>query len=92
MLRLDYEALESSANKLIAEMEAFEECINNMSTVIDGLPDIWEAKTCTRYVEQYGELKPEFIKTKELIGDMAEQMLSISKNFDETDSGMAGQI
>jgi WXG100 family type VII secretion target len=92
MLRLDYEALDSSARQLLDEMENFNECIEKMSAVIDRLPDIWEAKTCDRYVEQFEDLKPDFVRTKELIGEMAEQMQAIAKNFEETDSGMAGQI
>ena len=92
MLRLDYEQLDASAKKLMEEMEAFNQCISNMSTVVDGLPDIWEAQTCDRYVEQFADLKPGFEATRDLIGEMSEQMSKIAQNFADADADMAGQM
>ena len=92
MLKLDYEQLAASATRLKEEMDVFTECIENMSTVIDGLPDIWEAQSCDRYVEQFADLKPGFESTRDLIGEMAEQMSKIAQNFADTDADMAGQI
>ena len=92
MLRLDYEQLDASAKKLMEEMEAFDACISNMTAVVSNLPDIWEAQTCDRYVEQFEELKPGFESTRDLIGEMSEQMSKIAQNFADADSDMAGQM
>lgn len=92
MLRLDYEQLEVAAKKLTDEGNTFEDCITNMTAVIDGLPDIWEADTCDRYIAQYEELKPSFEATRNLIQEMSEQMTKIYQNFKDTDSSMAGQM
>ncbi len=92
MLRLDYEALAASAKTLSAQGDTFEDCITTMSQVISELPDIWEAETCDKYVEQFGEAKPTLQKVRELIEDMSEQMQKISDNFAQADSDMAGQM
>lgn len=63
-----------------------------MSTVVEGLPDIWEAETCNRYVEQFGDAKPTLTDVRQLIEDMSAQMQKISDNFAAADSDMAGQM
>lgn len=92
MLRLDYEALATSSKTLSQQGEIFEDCIETMSQVISGLPDIWEADTCDRYVEQFDEAKPTLQKVRELIEDMSAQMQQISDNFAQADADMAGQM
>ncbi len=92
MLKVDYDALGAASKTLTEQGEIFEECIGKMSNVVDGLPDIWEADTCDRYVEQFGETKPTLKEVRDLIADMAEQMQKISDNFAAADSDMAGQM
>ncbi len=92
MLRLDYEALAASSKTLSQQGDIFEDCINTMSQVISELPDIWEAETCDRYVEQFDEAKPTLEKVRQLIEDMSAQMQKISDNFARADADMAGQM
>lgn len=92
MLRLDYEALAQASKTLSQQGGLFEDCINVMSQVVSGLPDIWEADTCNRYVEQFGEAKPTLTEVRQLIEDMSAQMQKISDNFAAADSDMAGQM
>lgn len=92
MLRLDYEALADASKTLIEQGDIFEECIERMSQVIDSLPDIWEAETCDRYVEQFGDAKPTLTDVREMIQDMADQMQKISDNFRDADADMASQM
>lgn len=91
-LRLDYEALGSSAKTLREQGDIFEDCISKMTSVIDALPDIWEAETCDRYVEEYDESKKTLTDVRQLIEDMAAQMTQISENFSQADSDMANQM
>ena len=92
MLRLDYEALAIESNKLKAEGDTFEECINTMTNIISALPDIWEAETCDQYLVQYDAAKPTLMEVRQLIQDMALQMDSISRNFAQADSDMRSQM
>ncbi len=92
MLRLDYEALADSSKTLIEQGNIFEDCINTMTNVVNGLPDIWEAETCDRYVEQYNEAKVTLNDVRTLIQEMADQMQKISDNFRDADASMAGQM
>jgi WXG100 family type VII secretion target len=92
MLRLDYDALADSASKLRTEGQTFEDCIATMTTVINGLPDIWEAETCDQYVSQYNDAKKTLDDVRDLIEDMAKQMESISKNFAQADADMKSQM
>ncbi len=91
-LKLDYEALGSSAKTLREQGDTFESCINVMSKVVDALPDIWEAETCTRYVQEFDESKKTLNDVRKLIEDMSSQMTQISNNFAQADSEMANQM
>lgn len=91
-LMLDYEALSTEASRLQEEGNNMSECINKISNIVNALPNIWQAKTGRRYVEQYFELEPSLQKTVELISDMVDQMNKIAANFQDADSGMAGQM
>lgn len=92
LLRIDYEAMADAANKLNTEWDTMVTCIQNITNVVNSLPDFWEADTATRYMTQYDELQPGLKETVQLIADMAEQMTQISNNFRDADSGMAGQM
>ena len=48
MLRVDYEALAAGSKTLQDQGAIFEECIDRMRQVIEGLPDVWEADTSKR--------------------------------------------
>ena len=92
MLRVDYEALTAAAKTLSEQGNTFEDCINTMQNVINGLPDVWEADTSKRYVEQFEEAEPGLRQVRDMIEDMAQQMQKISDNFAQADSDMAGQM
>jgi WXG100 family type VII secretion target len=92
MLRVDYDQLEASSKSLKEQGDIFESSIDSMTATVNGLPDIWEAETCDRYVDQYNEAKGTLNEVRDLIQEMAEQMDKISKNFREADVDMAGQM
>ena len=92
MLRVDYDALGDASKTLIEQGDTFESCIDTMTNVVNGLPDIWEADTCERYVEQYNDAQKTLNDVRDLIQEMAEQMQKISDNFRDADTDMAGQM
>lgn len=91
-LLLDYGAIGEAATKLETEGGNISDCIQKMGTVVGELPEIWKAETCNSYVNQYLELEPKMKDMVELITEMVAQMNQICSNFQETDTGMAGQI
>ena len=74
MLRLDYDALADASKTLIEQGDTFEGCIEKMTSVVDSLPDIWEADTCDKYVSEYNDAKQTLNDVRNLIQDMAEQI------------------
>ena len=67
MLRVDYEALAAGSKTLQDQGAIFEECIDRMRQVIEGLPDVWEADTSKRYVEQFQEAEPGLKNVRQMI-------------------------
>jgi len=91
-LMLNYEAIAQEATKLQTEGDSMNDSISKITNIVNGLPDIWQADTGRRYVDQYNELRPSLEQAVQLIDDMVAQMNQISANFQDTDSGMAGQM
>ena len=67
MLRVDYEALAAGSKTLQDQGAIFEECIDRMRQVIEGLPDVWEADTSKRYVEQFQEAEPGLRNVRQIL-------------------------
>ena len=74
MLRVDYEALAAGSKTLLDQGDTFEQCIDTMKQVIEGLPDVWEADTSDRYVQQFMEAEPGLREVRQMIEDMANQI------------------
>lgn len=91
-LSIDYPGMEDAATKLRQQHDAMADCVTEIGSVVQSLPEIWQAETCDKYVSQYEDLEPGLNQTVQLIEDMIEQMNKIVANFQDTDSGMAGQM
>ena len=89
---INHEEMGTAASKLKVEWENMTDSIKNITSVIDDIPNFWQAETADRYMAQYDELRPGLEDAAQLISDLAEQMSQISSNFQETDSGMAGKM
>ena len=91
-LDINYGLRADAAKKLDEEYGYMTTSIQNITGVIDSIPDFWKADTANKYIEQYDALKPSLLDAAQLIDDMSRQMTKISSNFQEADSGMAGQM
>ena len=91
-LMIDYEALSAEATNLQTEGDKMSDCITAIGNIVNGLPDIWQASTGNKYVEQYYELEPQLKSAVQIIDDLVAQMNQISANFQDTDESMAGQM
>lgn len=91
-LVLKHGEMKEAAKNLKTEWENMSDSIEVITGIIDDIPNFWQAETADRYMEQYDELKPSLDSAVQLIFDLAEQMTQISTNFQDTDTGMAGQM
>lgn len=91
-LNINYGMMAEAATKLNAEYDYMTTSIQNITDVVNSIPDFWQADTADKYIAQYEELQPSMTALVQLISDMAEQMTKISNNFQDADSGMAGQM
>lgn len=91
-LNINYGQMAEAATKLNTEYDYMTTSIQNITNVVNSIPDFWQADTADKYIAQYEELQPSMTELVQLISDMAEQMTKISSNFQDADSGMAGQM
>ena len=91
-ISINYDGMQEAATKLSQQHDDMDDCVREIGNIIAGLPDIWQAETCDKYISQYEELEPGLKETVQLISDLVEQMNKIVSNFQDTYSGMAGQM
>lgn len=91
-IMINHEEMETAATNLTDQWENMTDSIKNITNIINDIPSFWQAETADSYVSQYEDIKPNLDAAAQFIFDIAEQMKQISANFQETDSGMAGQM
>lgn len=92
-LRIDYDAIAQSAKVLYEEAERINEASQRTKQEVTNLPEVWEAETSRRYVDQYmEEVDPALRNAYDTIVAIAKQMETISENFLNADTDMAGQM
>ncbi len=70
-------------NSLIANMHGI---------VVDELPSVMTGLSSESYVDQYNDLEPSLIASRNLVEDISVQLNSIVAGFEDRDSDMASRV
>lgn len=73
--------------------EDLDALINNMQVIIaDELPPVMGGQTCDSYIAQFEDLKPGFVKSRQLVEDISIQLNEIVTGYENTDADMAARV
>ena len=92
MLRLNYEEMGSSAQRLNDAGIEIENLITQMDGVINNLPEIWEGEASQSYVEQYQNYRQDLINARQFVETISVQLNTIIQANQDLDSSLAGQL
>ena len=91
-IRMTPESMRSRAAEYSAEGEKLQEIINKMDNLLTQLQGEWEGAASESYAQRYQELKPGFVKARELVEEISTALKSTANIVEETDSNIANQF
>lgn len=91
-IRISPDQMRSKATQYRTQAEALDSVIQRMDTLLSELQSEWEGSSSDAYSARYAELKPGFLKAKELVCEIAQALDSTAKIMEETDTTIANQF
>ena len=91
-IRMTPEQMNGRASEVRGQRDAFEEVVNTMGRIIEGLLTEWEGAASASYDQQFKDLKPSFDKMKELLDDMATQLDKTAEAVKALDEEIASKF
>lgn len=91
-IRITPEQMRERASQYRAEADTVNGVIGKMDTLLGQLQSEWEGAASESYATRYNELKPGFVKTEELIREIAAALDSTARIVEETDNDLANHF
>ena len=91
-IRITPEQMRNRAQEYRTEAGNVEGVINKMDQLLGALQSEWEGAASEAYAARFQELRPGFVKAKELIDEIAQALSSTANIVEETDSSIAAQF
>lgn len=92
-IHVSTEEVRDIAARLSAIGEEINSLIANMhGIVVDELPSVMTGLASESYVEQYNDLEPSLIASRNLVEEISVQLNSVVTGFEDRDSDMASQV
>ena len=92
-IRITPDQMRSRANDYRREAEKVNDTITQMTTLLGALQQEWEGEAARKYEHRFNsELKPSFIKAKELIDEIARALDNTAATLEQTDAEIAARL
>jgi WXG100 family type VII secretion target len=88
-IRISPEQMETRAAEYHTEGDHLGDIITKMDTLLTALQGEWEGAASQAYAARYAELKPGFIKARDLIFEIETALKQTAQTLAETDSNIA---
>jgi WXG100 family type VII secretion target len=91
-IRMTPDTMRQRANEYRTEAANVNDVINRMDKLLTQLKDEWEGAASQAYAQKFSELRPGFVKAKELIEDIAAALDKTAQIVEQTDIDIANQF
>lgn len=91
-IRMTPDSMRARAAEYSAEGQKLQEIISKMDNLLTQLQSEWEGAASESYAARYQELKPGFVKARELIEEISTALKSTANIVEETDTNIANQF
>lgn len=91
-IRMTPETMRTRAAEYTAEGVKVDEVIKKMDTLLTNLQAEWEGAASTAYAAKFKELRPSFVKAKQLIDDISTALKKTAETVETTDKNIASQF
>lgn len=91
-IRITPDQMRSRANEYRTEAGNVEHVIGRMDQLLQALEGEWEGEASRAYSARFAELRPGFVKAKELIDEIARALDNTATTLEETDARIAAAM
>lgn len=91
-IRITPEEMRARAGEYTRESETFQEVITNMERLLGQLQSEWEGASSQAFEQRFNDLRPSFQATKELIDEIAANLMTTANSLEELDADIASKI
>jgi WXG100 family type VII secretion target len=91
-LKEEHDTMRGRAGEYRTEAENVQNVIDKMDRLLDTLLTEWEGAASEAYANKFAELRPSFVKGKELIDDIAMALDKTAEAVESTDTQIANQF
>lgn len=91
-IRMSEEKMISRAGEYTTQANNLQSIINKMDALLQALQGEWEGSASEAYAARYAELRPGFVKAKDLIDEISQALKSTAQIIGDTDNSIARQF
>lgn len=91
-IRIAPDQMRSRANEYRTEAECVQGVIGKMDNLLSQLQGEWEGAASRAYAARFAELRPGFVKARELIDEIARTLDNTAMRLEETDAQIAAAL
>ena len=91
-IRMTTETMRIRANEYTNEANNIEQVIGKLDRLLTQLQSEWEGDASRAYAEKFAQLRPGFVKTKELVDEISAALKKTAQIVEDTDKNIAGQF
>ncbi len=91
-IRITPDQMRARANEYRVEAEQVQGVIGKMDNLLNQLQGEWEGASSRAYASRFAELRPGFVKARELIDEIARALDNTAARLEETDAQIAAAL
>ncbi|MBU5472043.1 MAG: WXG100 family type VII secretion target [Clostridiales bacterium] len=91
-IRMTPDTMRQRAKQYDDEAGNVDEVISKMDSLLKTLQDEWEGAASQSYAARFTELRPNFVKARDLISEIADALRATAQTIETTDSDIASQF
>ncbi|MBO7674035.1 MAG: WXG100 family type VII secretion target [Atopobiaceae bacterium] len=91
-IRITPDQMRGRANEYRQEAESVQTVIGKMDRLLTALQGEWEGESSRAYATRFGELRPGFVKARELIDEIARALDATAASLEEVDAQIAASL
>lgn len=91
-IRMTPDTMRTRAGQYTTEAGKVQDVIITMDKLLNTLQTEWDGAAVQSYASRYAELKPNFLKAKQLIDEIAAALTSTANIVEQTDASIAQQF
>lgn len=91
-IRMTPESMRTRAGEYTNQANNLQQVITKMDSLLKQLQSEWEGDASRAYAQRFAELRPGFVKAKELVDEISASLKATANIVEETDKNVAAQF